>query len=408
MRCLISVAITRLMKTVSAFVQRIESGTGRYGRGAGPNEINDQFGRRRTTNEAPPTSVFRRYTASGGGQLHRRCNRSCGQATPRYCAVSTAILMAAAASFHAPTVAAAAEETKTLRYEIDEEVPSGTFVGDLIEDAGLRKHYSNDIVRSLRFRFLAEAVEYFEVGEKNGYLRTAGDLDRDSPSLCRQKDTCEISLDIVLQPAQYFQIIKVKVEILDKNDNPPVFRETQVYLPIVEAAPIGSVYVLPTASDVDAPAHGILRYELDSPTDKFSLESSSKIDGTLEAKLILREKLDREIEAQYRLILTAVDSGDSSSRRSPKTGTSTIIVNVMDSNDNKPRFLQTQYDVSIPENIPTGSTILQVQATDKDVGPNGQIEYSFTSQDASIARPDIRNSKLDWRHIRSQQHRSRA
>jgi len=70
-------------------------------------------------------------------------------------------------------------------------------------------------------------------------------------------------------------VLKVTVEILDINDNSPRFRETQIYVPIVEAALVGSVYILPTASDDDCPAYGIQRYELDSTSTKFGLLSKT-------------------------------------------------------------------------------------------------------------------------------------
>jgi len=66
---------------------------------------------------------------------------------------------------------------------------------------------------------------------------------------------------------------------MDVNDNSPKFRETQIYLPIVEATLPGSVFILPTATDDDSPMYGIQRYELDAVSNKFGLESftSSKV-----------------------------------------------------------------------------------------------------------------------------------
>lgn len=142
---------------------------------------------------------------------------------------------------------------------------------------------------------------------------------------------------------------------------------------------MGSVYILPTASDIDSPSFGIQRYELDSPSNKFGLESTTKIDGVREVRLILKEKLDRETESQYRLRLNAFDGGPT-----PRVGSSTVIVNVLDSNDNKPHFTSQQYEVSILENLPIGSVILQVQAVDRDAGLNGQVEYGYTPQTQSL------------------------
>lgn len=92
-------------------------------------------------------------------------------------------------------------------------------------------------------------------------------------------------------------------------------------------------------------------------------------------KLKLREKLNREVVAEHRLQLFAIDGGAPVA----KTGSTTLIVNVIDVNDNRPRFTNNAYDVTVPENTPPGTSVLQVSATDGDAGNNGVVEYSFTT-----------------------------
>jgi len=77
---------------------------------------------------------------------------------------------------------------------------------------------------------------------------------------------------------------QVSVEILDVNDNSPRFRDSEIQLAVIEAAQVGSAYILPTASDDDSPDNGVQRYELDSPQtgDKFSLDVGTKLDGAAE------------------------------------------------------------------------------------------------------------------------------
>lgn len=262
-----------------------------------------------------------------------------------------------------------------LRYRLEEEVPRGTRVGSIIDDAALREQYNASTLRNIRFRFLADSNDLFEVAENTGVISTAVEIDRDSAALCRQRELCEVNIDVVLQPTQFFRIVKVVVDLLDINDNSPQFREPHTYLPIVEAAQVGSVYIIPTASDADSPRYGIQRYELDTQSAKFGLKSSEKIDGLIEVKLVLHERLDRESESQYQLKLMAYDGGDT-----PRIGTSTITITVLDSNDNRPRFTAQQYEVSVLENVPVGAVILRVQATDADAGPNGLVEYGFSQQ----------------------------
>lgn len=50
-----------------------------------------------------------------------------------------------------------------------------------------------------------------------------------------------------------------------------------------------------------------------------------------------------------------------------------------------PDFRETQsgqpiYSSSIPENVPVGTTVLKVQATDADIGVNSVIKYSLNNE----------------------------
>lgn len=53
---------------------------------------------------------------------------------------------------------------------------------------------------------------------------------------------------------------------------------------------------------------------------------------------------------------TPTDNGPVGKRR---TGTATVFVTVLDVNDNRPIFLQSSYEASVPEDIPEGHSIVQ-------------------------------------------------
>ncbi|XP_065411879.1 protocadherin gamma-B5-like isoform X34 [Chrysemys picta bellii] len=97
-------------------------------------------------------------------------------------------------------------------------------------------------------------------------------------------------------------------------------------------------------------------------------------DGNKYAELELEKLLDREKQSSHLLILTAVDGGDP-----VRTGTVQIRINVTDANDNPPTFTEKVYKIRLRENLPKGSLVLQVKATDMDAGFNAQITYSFSN-----------------------------
>ncbi|XP_033953238.1 protocadherin Fat 3a isoform X4 [Pseudochaenichthys georgianus] len=85
--------------------------------------------------------------------------------------------------------------------------------------------------------------------------------------------------------------------------------------------------------------------------------------------------MDREKRDRYLLNLTMYDLG-----LPQKTAWRLLTVYIEDANDNAPQFLQEGgYTIVIPENTAIGTDVIQVEATDKDLGPNGEIVYSVLS-----------------------------
>ena len=59
--------------------------------------------------------------------------------------------------------------------------------------------------------------------------------------------------------------------------------------------------------------------------------------------------------------------------------TQTVWISVEDVNDNQPRFLERQYEVSIPESTPVGGSVVTVSAEDRDEGENALRTYTIVS-----------------------------
>uniref|UniRef100_A0A8D0HHC6 Cadherin domain-containing protein n=1 Tax=Sphenodon punctatus TaxID=8508 RepID=A0A8D0HHC6_SPHPU len=95
---------------------------------------------------------------------------------------------------------------------------------------------------------------------------------------------------------------------------------------------------------------------------------------SISAELLLNKPLDRESEPTLHLILTALDGGEPM-----RTGTAQIWINVTDANDNPPIFTQEFYRVSLRESAATGSSVLQVKASDNDEGVYAKLTYTFSN-----------------------------
>ena len=58
-----------------------------------------------------------------------------------------------------------------------------------------------------------------------------------------------------------------------------------------------------------------------------------------------------------------------------RSGHVTINVTVTDANDHHPSFDRLKYEEYMKEDVPIGTTVLHVRATDRDIGPNAKILY---------------------------------
>lgn len=58
-----------------------------------------------------------------------------------------------------------------------------------------------------------------------------------------------------------------------------------------------------------------------------------------------------------------------------------VIIHVLDTNDNRPVFTGSSYNATIPENVPIGSMVLTVQALDVDIGDNAVFQYRVLGGD---------------------------
>ena len=264
---------------------------------------------------------------------------------------------------------------ESLEYDLSEERPPGTFVGNVVIDAHMNGPWTSDDISKMKFSFLRQREPHwdnFRIEETTGVIRTTRRIDRDI--ICSRQLLCQVDLNVMVQPSSYFQIIKVTVTILDLNDNSPQFPEARMVLYVPEGATVGSVFAVQSAEDVDSGKFGIQSYKLLSASKKFSLQVTNNSAESIDVLLHLNEKVDREVQEFYTMEVVATDGGTPS-----RSGSMMVDITIVDSNDNNPVFANSTYNITVPENVALNAVLLRVHATDPDVGLNGEIVYSFSS-----------------------------
>ncbi|XP_073505820.1 protocadherin gamma-C5-like isoform X44 [Phyllobates terribilis] len=261
-----------------------------------------------------------------------------------------------------------------LRYSVAEESHPGTVVGNVAQDLGVNLA---DISRR-RLSLGSEGnSRLFSIEQKNGALVVYERIDRES--LCGSSLSCVLHLEAVAEDP--LELHSLEIDILDINDNSPIFRSFTQIIKITELVTSpGEQFYLENAQDLDVGINGISKYTLKA-NPYFSLSVKTRKDGTLIAELVLEKFLDRENRAEHELILTAIDGGEPA-----RSGSTQITVLVLDINDNAPVFDQPLYKVNIIENIPLKTTILKVNATDLDEGINSDFIFSFDHRTLQAAK----------------------
>lgn len=266
--------------------------------------------------------------------------------------------------------------SRELNYLIKEELEPGSIIVEIAADAGLHE-LGIEALKRLRFKFLNQPSSGgLAIDERTGTIRNTERLDRDS--LCGQEASCQIRLDIAIQPMTYFQLVKVTIDLDDINDNSPTFQPDSRTHEMIESSVLGTTLVLPAAVDADRGNNSEIHYDLISDeADNFELRSMKKLDQSTDLKLVLVRPLDRELQAVHHLKVIAYDGGFPQN-----TGFLHVDIIVLDANDNCPVFDSNTYEASLVENSPLLTRVLQVHATDQDVGINAILTYylSATSQ----------------------------
>ena len=193
--------------------------------------------------------------------------------------------------------------------------------------------------------------------------------------------------------------VGVRISVTDVDDSSARFQRSNYVFSVRENQPRDTAVGRVRAADADQVPFSDVVYALDRITGydangsvvavsetAFSVDSSS-------GSIVTSYPLDRETVSGYRIDVTAT----STIAGSISTATATVVVNVVDLNDNAPVFLfptETETADGGGEDNPVivslsadiGDVVATISATDSDASANGQLVYSITGTTPNSAR----------------------
>uniref|UniRef100_G1LW06 Protocadherin beta 14 n=1 Tax=Ailuropoda melanoleuca TaxID=9646 RepID=G1LW06_AILME len=277
---------------------------------------------------------------------------------------------------------------ESVLYSVAEETEVGSFVGNLARDLGL----GVEELSSREARVVSDDNEkHLQLDLLTGDLLLNEKLDREE--LCGSTEPCVLHFQMVLEnPLQFF---RAELHVKDINDHSPMFLDKQILIKISESTSIGTTFLLESAQDLDVGTNSLQNYTI-SPNSHFYIKIRDSSDGKLYPELVLDRALDHEEEPELTLTLTALDGGSP-----PRSGTTLVLIKVLDINDNAPQFAQKLYEVHVLEDTPIGSWIITIFANDLDAGNYGKISYTFLHASEDIRKTFEINPISGEVHLRS-------
>uniref|UniRef100_A0A3Q3JNN0 Cadherin domain-containing protein n=1 Tax=Monopterus albus TaxID=43700 RepID=A0A3Q3JNN0_MONAL len=161
--------------------------------------------------------------------------------------------------------------------------------------------------------------------------------------------------------------VNIIVSVLDVNDNSPVFNQSVYRAVVVENAPKGTYVTTVNATDADSGTNAEIAFSFSkikgSMVDMFSIDENTGV-------ISVAGLIDFEKEKKHELRLEARDRGG-------LTGTSKVIIDVSDVNDNVPVINIMSFSNTVSEDAPLGTTIAVINVKDADSEKNGQIKCTI-------------------------------
>ncbi|XP_060904171.1 protocadherin alpha-7-like isoform X22 [Labrus mixtus] len=163
------------------------------------------------------------------------------------------------------------------------------------------------------------------------------------------------------------------VNVLDVNDNMPVFAKDSYSAVLKENSPIGTTIMQVNATDLDDGLNGEVVYSFSNNVNN-KLRKLFEIDPNT-GEIVVKGLIDFEAKDRYEINIKASDKGQVALETEKS-----VVITIVDLNDNAPDIEVTSFSKAIPEDSKPGTTVALISVQDRDSGVNGKV-ICYISED---------------------------
>uniref|UniRef100_A0A668AUK9 Cadherin-related family member 1a n=1 Tax=Myripristis murdjan TaxID=586833 RepID=A0A668AUK9_9TELE len=185
-----------------------------------------------------------------------------------------------------------------------------------------------------------------------------------------------------------YGVTTVVIRVVDLNNNPPTFYgekgpQNIFELTMYEHPPEGEILrgLKITVNDSDQGANAKFNLRLIGPGRMLRVVPQTVLNEA-QVTILVEDSAAMDYEKHhfltYKLLAVEIDTPERFS------ATADIVIHLLDTNDNAPKFSSDYYIARIPENSPGGSNVVSVTATDPDSGLWGEVKYSIYGSGADL------------------------
>ncbi|CAG7815710.1 unnamed protein product [Allacma fusca] len=250
-------------------------------------------------------------------------------------------------------------ESSRVVTEIQENSPIGS-------DVYLVKATDPDVGENARINYslTVNPENVFVIDSSNGLISLNKPL-RFSP------DLTQITIEVTARDNGIPSLssrMSILLKIMDYNNHSPIFDHSSYETSLLETTSVNSRFFALQATDQDTGKNAQISYEI------VDGNGAQKFGVFPDGYLYVKTPLDREEQDYFSLTVMARDNGIPQ-----RSSTVSVVIFLIDENDNPPIFTNSTFTFYIAENEPPDTYVGKITATDSDVGRNAELTYSIHS-----------------------------